>query len=334
MAGYVTPGGGSSGSVPTSTSSTSGSTIGGSLTFGGGGGGMFYGGEAGLAASYNSAYNSALATNQQNYDNILAGYQQLMGNQQAAQQNITTGYNNLTTQVLGDIQGSNTAQVQMTDKSYAQQAAQASQQLTNSGLNNSTVVSSVQRGITFDQQLAQTNIANQFAQLTAQYQSSLGLAGLQYQDSANQQNTQLGVQQLNWMNSVQAPYPDAGAYSSLMSYYGQQDQANQDRQAMTDLYGQMLGASGGTTGGGLSGVYGTQPVPYYGTSTTGSYSIPGTSPGGTTNAYSSSYGTPSFSSYDYNSGMGALGGGYAGYDTGYYSSGGYDSYGYGGGGNF
>lgn len=318
-------GGSSGGSSSIGGGGGSGVIIGGALNFGGGGANMFSGGAAGLAASYAQAYNSALETNQASYDNIINGYNQLAGQQLNNQNAITQGYNTLTSQVMGGLEGSANAQRQLIDRQYTQQAGQASQQLTNSGLNNSTVVQSLQRGITFDQQLAQTNLANQFAQLQAQYQTQLGLSGLGYQDQANQQQMQLGVQQLNWMNSVEAPYPDAGAYSALAQYYGQIDQANQDRDLMSSLYGKMQGANQQTGGGGFAGVYGKTgsyggAMPSYGSSGSG-YGIPmGTSPGLGAVNQGSSYGTPGSYSYaapqNSNSGLlAAVGGG--GYNSTY-----------------
>jgi hypothetical protein len=283
---------------------------------------MFSGGAAGLAASYSNAYNAALAANQQNYNNIATGYSNLMNQQAAGQSAVIGGYNQLSKDVMGTIQGSNEAAQTLINRSYAQQAAQAGQQLTAAGLNNTTVVQSLQRGITFDQQLASTNLANQFAQLQAQYQSTLGLAGLQYQGQAVNDKTALGVHQLDWMNSVQIPYPDASAYTQLLSYYGQQDQANKDRDLMSSLYDQMLQGSKGTAGGGFSGVYGTQPTPYYGSSTGGgsNYMPMGTSPGGALNPYASSYsggyGAGSSNMLDYTSGYGNIYSNYGDYSWG------------------
>jgi hypothetical protein len=87
----------------------------------------------------------------------------------------------------------------------------------------------VQRGISLDQSKAQTALANQIAQLYAGYQSNLGLAGLNYQNQAAMQNTALNSQQLGWMNSVNAGYPQAGMYAQLAQMYGQGQQGAADR---------------------------------------------------------------------------------------------------------
>lgn len=271
-------GGGGGGLIPAAgpTPAYGSTSIGGTLNFGGGGGSMYSGGMAGLSASYNSAYNSALAANQQNYNNILGGYQQTAYNQRAGENAVIGGYNTLTNQVLSGISGSGEAQKQAIDDNYARQMGAASQQLTNTGLNNSTIAQSTQRGISLDQNKAQTDLANQMAQLDAQYRSSLGLAGLQYQGHAVDADTGLAVNQLNWMNSVQIPYPDAAAYSNLAMMYGSQAEADKNRQAMQDMYNQGLaGASQPMGGGGFSGVYGTQPMPYYPNSSPSSYTPQG-----------------------------------------------------------
>ena len=196
-----------------------------------------------LGSDYANAYQSSLAMNQTNYNNILSGYSSLMSSQQAAEAPITAGYGQLENQVMGTIQGITASQQQAIKDVYAQQSGAASQQMINSGLGNSTVQQSVQRGLTLDEQKAQVALANQQAQLTAGYQSNLGLAGLNWQQQALGQNTGLGVQQLNWMNSVNATYPNAGMYAQLAQGYGAMQAAQQAR-----------GMLGG--GSGLTGTYG------------------------------------------------------------------------------
>jgi hypothetical protein len=201
--------------------------IGGNLTFGGGGGNAFMGlggtpsqSLNALGQDYNSAYQSALNINRQNYGNILAGYQQLMAQQVPAEANITQGYTNLENQVLGTIKNIGASAGQQIQDLYAQQTGATQQQLINSGLGNSTVLASAQRGNTLDYAKAQVALQNQVAGLTAGYQSNLGLAGLNYQNQALMQNTGLGLQQLNFMNSVQAPYPNGAMYGGLAQGIG------------------------------------------------------------------------------------------------------------------
>lgn len=268
-------------------------TIGGDLPFGAGGGAL--GGALGgsLGDSYAKAYNSALAQNQAMYKNILQGYQQTagqqytaqqaiaagypqlaeniqrmqntaMGQQQAAQQTIGGGYNQLQNNVLGTIQGIGKSQSQAIADVYGQQSGALAQQLVNRGLGNTTVQGSMQRGLDLDQQKAQIALANQLAQLSAGYQSQLGLSGLNYQNQAamqnsaqqnmmaqtqaglgeaglnyanlaNMQNTGQANQQLGWMNTVNMKYPDAGAYMQMQAAQGalQQQQDFMNKFPMT-----------------------------------------------------------------------------------------------------
>jgi hypothetical protein len=101
------------------------------------------------------------------------------------------------------------------------------------------------------------NLAEQIANLKAGYRSNLGMAGLQYQGNAALQNTAQANQQLQWMNSVQAPYPDAGAYAKLAEMYGASQQAEENRRLQRDLASQMSGAARGGGGGGYSGYMGS-----------------------------------------------------------------------------
>jgi hypothetical protein len=209
-----------------------------------------------LAGQYGQSYQAALQQNQAMYNNILGGYQQLMGNQQAAQQPIIQGYANLKTEVLGDIKGIDASEKQAIQDAYASQSGAAQQSLINRGLGNATISDSVQRGLGLDQQKAQIALQNQMAQLTAGYASNLGQAGLNYQNQANMQNTALGQSQLNFMNSVQAGYPDPNAYNALFGQAGQMNQAAQNQALQRQLLAQRQNpfGGGGGAGGGPGGI--------------------------------------------------------------------------------
>lgn len=247
--------------------------IGGQLPWGAGGGNMFQGlsGDpattlANLGTNYQNAYNSSLAQNQSNYNNILAGYQQTAQNQTAGQQATQAGYGQLSHDVLAGISGIGSDQQALLARQFQQQRGNAMQGLINSGLGNSTVTSSVNRGIGLDEGLAGNNLANAIAQTKAGYQSNLGLAGLGYQGQSVRDNTGLAVNQLNWMNSVNAGYPDANQYGQLAQQAGAAIQSNANRAQIDRLASQnsdlgaqvrqaaVLGGSGGTqpgTGGRL-----------------------------------------------------------------------------------
>ena len=187
---------------------------------------------ASLGPAYNSAYGNALALNSANYNNILAGYQNTIGNQVGALGDVGGGYDQLLNQVTSGIQGTQAAQAQAIKDAYAQQSGQAAQDMVSRGLGNTTVQQAVQRGLTLDQQKAQTGLQNQFAQLQAGYQSQIGGAKLAAQQQAAAMNAALQQAQLGFMERVNAPYPDAGLYGALAQQYGGAMQAFQDRQAL------------------------------------------------------------------------------------------------------
>lgn len=202
--------------------------IGGDLPWGGGGAGAMAAKTPDqLAASYAKSYNDALAQNARNYQNILAGYQQTLA-QQAAQQNaVQQQYANLYNDVIGGVQGIGQARNQDILDRHAASVGQQSQQLIDRGLANTTVQQAVTRGLGYDRDKALNENAERIAGIRAQYGSQLGLAGLNYAGQAAQANTALANRQLDWMNSLQAAYPDAGLYAQMAQAYG----ADQSRQS-------------------------------------------------------------------------------------------------------
>lgn len=177
-------------------------------------------GSAPAAGDYQSAYANALSMNSQLYNNILAGYQGLSQAQQAAQQPIEAGYNQLTDKVLQDISGIGASQAQAINDAYAQASGGASQSMINRGLSNTTARDAVQRGLIADREKSRTALANQLASLTAGYRSNLGSQALGYGAQAIRDNSQLGMEQLRWMNTVSAPYPQARDFMQLAQMRG------------------------------------------------------------------------------------------------------------------
>lgn len=180
-------------------------------------------GQVPAPGDYAGAYANALSLNQQNYANIMSGYQ------------------GLTSSVLGNLKGIDASQRQAITDSYAQQSGAASQSMISRGLGNSTVQDSVQRGLSFDRTKADIALTNQTQQLYAGYQANLG------------------SQQLGFMNSVSAPYPDVNAYNR----YGMMQGANrvglgQNRMGGMPYGGGFGGGGGGVRsgGGGFSGLSG------------------------------------------------------------------------------
>lgn len=270
--------GGRGGAAPAAAPSSFGGgfqPISGSLPFGGGGAGAM----SNPSSAYASAYNDSLQMNKQNYANILAGYNQTMQSQQSAQQGISAGYGQLSGDVMGLIAGTDSAQRQAIADQYQANRGQASQSLIDRGLGNTTIQSSVDRGLQYDRTKADTNLSDQFAQLNAQYRTQLGLAGLDYQNQANMQNTALASQQFGFMNSVNAQYPNASQYANLAMMKGQ-------------LKGGGIGGAGMMGGGAVGGfgsAGGMKLNPSFGNSAAGSF-MSSPSSGYGSNAYGSSSG--------------------------------------------
>lgn len=206
-----------------------------------------------LGSHYASAYNNALAMNSSNYSNILAGYQQTMAGQTSAQDAIKAGYTGLYNDVLGGLANQGQTQREQINRDYAAHLGQQSQQLIDRGLGNSTVQSSVARGLGLDQAFAGNALEEQVARQRADYASRLGLSGLDYANTANMQNTAQANNQLGWMNSVMSPYPDANMYSQLAQQYGMTAEAAKWRDQLTRNRYPGNPPAGST----LSGVYGT-----------------------------------------------------------------------------
>lgn len=219
----------------------------GNLNFGSAPAFDFSGNPASLGANYQNTYQNALNLNQQNYANILSGFQGTMAAQNQAQNQIQGGYGNLQASVLGGIQGIGASQSQAIADAYARQSGAEAQGLVSRGLGNTTVANSVQHGLMLDKQKADISLANQIAGLQAGYQSNIGLAGLNFGNQANMQNTALANQQLGWMNSVNAPYPNAGMYGQLAQQYG----ASQQQNRLFDALSAARGGGGGQRGIGI-----------------------------------------------------------------------------------
>ncbi len=188
-----------------------------------------------LAGQYQQSYNSALAQNQANYQNILGGYQQVLGGQVGAQEAIGAGYNQLYNTVLGGLQGSEASRRQEIGDYYAALSGQQAQGLIGRGLGNTTVADSMRRGVAADETKAQTALSNQMAQMMAGYQSQLGQAGLGQSERAAMANSGLSAEQLRWMNSITSAYPNAQQYYDIFQQQGMAGQAAADRSQLARL---------------------------------------------------------------------------------------------------
>lgn len=206
-------------------------------------------------------YEALLGQAQGMYGGIMSGYQSALSQQQAAQSQVMSGYNQLQNTVLGGLAGQGRARSQEIADTYQARAGSAMQQLINSGLGNSTVQSSVGRGLQYDETKSQNQLTEQIAGMNAQYQSQLGLAGLGYQNTAAQQNAALLGQQLgyqaNWQQSL---------LGAAMPGLNMQEQ--QRLQQMNAMFG-TLGGGGIVRGGGGGGQRAISQRPYDGQSMQG-----------------------------------------------------------------
>lgn len=276
----------------------------GQLPFGRGGGGSIGGSPQAIASSYQSAYNNALSMNQANYNNVLQGYQSAVAAQTSAQAAIGAGYNDLYNQVLAKLQGQGDATAHRINDASAQFLAAQTQRNTDLGLGNSTITTSTARGVEADRQQRLQENDESVAKMMADYMSNLGTRRLEGARQGQQSITGLALNQLDFMNSVQAKYPDAGMYMQLAQ---QAAEANRGYGAGGGLYG----------GGSFGGVGGASPKvgyvpgggPYYGS---GGYSPPPAAAGGSFNAFAGGFGGGG-SSYDTPSYGGSTGAGNYGY---------------------
>lgn len=197
------------------------SAIGGALPFNGNSVSGFASGNPGeIAANYQQAYNNALGMNSANYANILKGYQSALAQQTTAQQAIQSGYSNLYNDVLAKVSGIGQARANEINDAAARNLAAGSQQLIDRGLGNTTIQSSVARGVEGDRTRRQIENDESVASLMGNYMSSLGLAGLRSTEQGVNNLTGLNLRQLDFMNSVTAKYPDAGLYAGLAQQAG------------------------------------------------------------------------------------------------------------------
>lgn len=151
-------------------------------------------------------YNNMLNFAQQNYQNITAGYQDVLANQRQAEAAVTAGYGNLQGNVHAMIQNVGSGQNLINQQTYAQAQASTQNQMINAGLGNTTVLGQEQLKNTGSYAIAQNTLADQIAQLQAGYYSQIGLAGLNYQGQAINADTALQAHQLDYMGNQSYPY--------------------------------------------------------------------------------------------------------------------------------
>lgn len=253
--------------------------IGGNLNFTPGGNPLLgaAGGLPGLAMNYGASYNSALQANQTSYNNILQGYQTNMANMGQGLSSVGNQYGSL----MGGIQNTLGANygvpgvngawgiaapaASAINKLYSAQTGQQfdaqgnptgtptggsiAQQLINSGLGKSTAMTDANRGAFADYGNAIGSLGANLAQTYAGYQANIGEAYLGQRNQATMALANEGDKQLNWMNSIQIPYPNASLYAQLYQQQGQASQAAAAQQQQMDIFRMGLGRGGGGGGG-------------------------------------------------------------------------------------
>lgn len=209
---------------------------------------------ANLGPAYASNFNTSANLNNAILQGTQTGYQNLRGQLDQQYGDIYGKFQNLYGDVLGRIAGTNQTNMQDINTAYNAQAGNTTQSLISRGLGNSTVLDSMQRGVEADRQRALTASQNQFTQLGAGYASAIGGQGLQSQQQGAQTQANLGSQQLQFLGSTQAPYPNAGMYSQMAQMYGAQQEADKNRQQAASLMRPPTGfAQGGMGVGSGSG---------------------------------------------------------------------------------
>lgn len=192
----------------------------GGLPFNNAGATAFTGGAKELGGSYASAYNAALDMNKQNYNNVLSGFQDTATALDADQNKVAQGFAGLDNRVMSGIDSIGGARRNEIADQYAAATGNATQSLISRGLGNTGVVESVGRGLEYDRQKSETQLADNLAGMRAQYQTQIGTNNLNYLGQAINDRSGLAQNQLGWMNSVNSPYPDAGMYAGLANQYG------------------------------------------------------------------------------------------------------------------
>ncbi len=184
-------------------------------------------------------YNQLLNLNQQNYGNILQGYQS--GQQQLSNQlgSINAGYGTVQNNVLnalgvtGGGWGVAALAAQQIARNYAQTQGQNTQSLLNAGLGNSTLLANVLNKGQLQANQAYGSLGAQLAQTAAGYESQIGLAQLASR-----------MQGLGLQNSLTQSYLGNLAGFHFANTFG-------------NLYGQQSVSGYGGGGGGYGGAGGS-----------------------------------------------------------------------------
>lgn len=215
-----------------------------------------------LGPAYKNAYDSSLKFNEALYNRADQGYRDIAAFNTSAGEALSRGYTDLSAAVLGKIAQTGQARATAIDDAYERANAESQQSLINRGLGNTTVLDSQRRSAVSDRERARTQLSNDLAEMTASYQSNLGLSGLRSQENQIDRELGTGYRHMDFLNSVTAGYPDAGMYASIAQQVGAADQADKDRAFLRDQMNAQLAMAGraGQGGGGGGGFGGETPL--------------------------------------------------------------------------
>ncbi len=157
--------------------------------------------DSGLMQRWDTGYRNAIDSHTALHDQMLQGYSDVLSRVGSQADRVQAGYQGLSGDVLGRIQGIDSGRRQEIADTYARQQGSAATDLTNRGLGNTTVKSAVDRGLQYDQQKALNSLSNQTAGMQAGYMSQLGSAGLGAQSQAQGQMASLGGQYMGNLSS-------------------------------------------------------------------------------------------------------------------------------------
>lgn len=167
------------------------------------------------AKSYDSAYQNYTNLNKQLYDNINAGYAQMLTEMRQAQAGLQAGYTGLESRVMQRLAGKNKSNIRDINNRYTALSGQMSQQMIDRGLGNTTVQQSIQRGLASDRSAEATRSREGYSKLMADYQTKIGGNALEAQQQGFSMMSGIQGRTLDWMNSITAPPPDPGLYAQL-----------------------------------------------------------------------------------------------------------------------
>ncbi len=157
--------------------------------------------DPGLMQRWDTGYKNAIDSHTALHDQMLQGYSDVLARVGSQADRVQAGYQGLSGDVLGRIQGIDSGRRQDIADTYARQRGSAGTDLTSRGLGNTTVKSAVDRGLQYDQQKALNSLSNQTAGMQASYMSNLGSQGLAAQSQAQGQMGQLGGQYMGNLSS-------------------------------------------------------------------------------------------------------------------------------------